>query len=286
VVGLPAVDLGRRVIDRFGAVDGGLLAAGIAFNATFALIPLALFASGLAGLFLTDPAARDDIITAVAEVFPPLAGIVDQILTGMAQTSPTASIIGLILAGWGTSRLFASLESAVAQLDGAAPRRGIVHTTVRRVLFVLIVAGILVLALVTGPILSVGQEMVGEGSVASTILNVLLAVLPPALTAVALAVIYRVLPLVRPSWPTIAVPAVVGGLVLVVLTSGFVFLAPRLFAGNAIYGTLGAILVGLIWLNLVFTVILIGAAWVVERRGTPPIPVVRSIPPAPPVPPA
>ncbi len=286
MVGLPAVDLGRRVIDRFGAVDGGLLAAGIAFNATFALIPLALFASGLAGLFLTDPAARDDIITAVAEVFPPLAGIVDQILTGMAQTSPTASIIGLILAGWGTSRLFASLESAVAQLDGAAPRRGIVHTTVRRVLFVLIVAGILVLALVTGPILSVGREMVGEGSVASTILNVLLAVLPPALTAVALAVIYRVLPLVRPSWPTIAVPAVVGGLVLVVLTSGFVFLAPRLFAGNAIYGTLGAILVGLIWLNLVFTVILIGAAWVVERRGTPPIPVVRSIPPAPPVPPA
>jgi membrane protein len=283
---LPVVDLGRRVIDRFGAVDGGLLAAGIAFNATFALIPLALFASGLAGLVLTDPAARDDIINAVAEVFPPLAGIVDQIVTGMAQASPTASIVGLILAGWGTSRLFASLESAVAQLDGAAPRRGIVHATARRILFVLVVAGVLVLALVTGPILSVGQEMADEGSMARTVLDLLLTFLPPALAALALALMYRILPLVRPSWRVISVPAIVGGLVLVVLTRGFVFLAPRLFAGNAIYGTLGAILVGLIWLNLVFTVILIGAAWVVERRGTPPIRIVRSIAPGPPAPPA
>jgi len=273
------------VIDRFGAVDGSLLAAGIAFNATFALIPLALFASGLAGLFLKDPAARDDIINAVAEVFPPLAGIVDQIVTGMAQASPTASIVGLILAGWGTSRLFASLESAVAQLDGAAPRRGIVHATARRILFVLVVAGVLVLALVTGPILSVGQEMVDEGSMARTVVDLLLTFLPPALAALALALMYRFLPLVRPSWRVISVPAIVGGLVLVVLTAGFVFLAPRLFAGNAIYGTLGAILVGLIWLNLVFTVILIGAAWVVERRGTPPISTVRSIPPQPPIPP-
>jgi membrane protein len=283
---LPIVDLGRRVIDRFGAVDGGLLAAGIAFNATFALIPLALFASGLAGLILTDPAARDDIINAVAEVFPPLAGIVDQIVTGMAQASPTASIVGLVLAGWGTSRLFASLESAVAQLDGAAPRRGIVHATARRILFVVVVAGVLVLALVTGPILSVGQEMVDEESMARTVLDLLLTFLPPALAALALALMYRILPLVRPSWRVISVPAIAGGLVLVVLTRGFVFLAPRLFAGNAIYGTLGAILVGLIWLNLVFTVILIGAAWVVERRGTPPIRIVRSIAPGPPPPPA
>ena len=42
--------------------------------------------------------------------------------------------------------------------------------------------------------------------------------------------------------------------------------APRLLAGNVVYGTIGTILVGLTWLDFVFIVILFGAAWVVERR--------------------
>ena len=45
----------------------------------------------------------------------------------------------------------------------------------------------------------------------------------------------------------------------------FVFVAPRVFGTNLVYGTLGAILVGLAWLDLVFTVVLLGAAWVRER---------------------
>jgi uncharacterized BrkB/YihY/UPF0761 family membrane protein len=73
------------------------------------------------------------------------------------------------------------------------------------------------------------------------------------------------MPIVRPTVEAVALPAVIGGLALEVLTRGFVFFAPRVFAGNLVYGTLGTILVGLIWLDLVFTVILIGAAWVIER---------------------
>jgi uncharacterized BrkB/YihY/UPF0761 family membrane protein len=45
----------------------------------------------------------------------------------------------------------------------------------------------------------------------------------------------------------------------------FVFVAPRVFGANLVYGTLGAILIGLAWLDLVFTVVLLGAAWVRER---------------------
>jgi membrane protein len=255
-----------RVLDRFNKTDGGLLAAGIAFNAVFALIPLALFATGVAGFLVSDPQARDDIVEAVAEVFPPLAGIVDEILKGLAASSTTATLVGLVIAGWGTSRLFASLESAIAQLDLGVPRRNIVHLYGRRILSVLVVGGIVLLALLAAPILSVAQDIAGQDTVASSALDLLLFVLPPVFGAVALGVMYRVMPLVRPSWRAIVPPAILGGLVLVVLTRAFVFLAPRLFAGNVVYGTLGAILVGLTWLDLVFMVVLIGAAWVVDRR--------------------
>ncbi|HEY7133353.1 MAG TPA: YihY/virulence factor BrkB family protein [Candidatus Limnocylindrales bacterium] len=255
-----------RVLDRFNKTDGGLLAAGIAFNAVFALIPLALFATGVAGFLVSDPQSRDDIVEAVAEVFPPLAGIVNDILKGLAASSTTATLLGLVIAGWGTSRLFASLESAIAQLDLGVPRRNIVHLYGRRILSVLVVGGIVLLALLAAPILSLVQDTAAQDSVASSVLDLLLFVLPPVLGAVALAVIYRIMPLIRPSWRAVVPPAILGGLVLVILTRAFVFLAPRLFAGNVVYGTLGAILVGLTWLDLVFMVILIGAAWVVERR--------------------
>jgi uncharacterized BrkB/YihY/UPF0761 family membrane protein len=73
------------------------------------------------------------------------------------------------------------------------------------------------------------------------------------------------IPARRPTWRAIRLPALVGAVALVVVTRVFVFVTPRVFGTNLVYGTLGAILVGLAWLDLVFTVVLIGSAWVDER---------------------
>src|SRR6185295_8589222 len=62
VVGFPRVAVARRVLDRFAAVDGGLLAAGIAYNAVLALIPIGLFATGFAGFLLKDAASRAELV--------------------------------------------------------------------------------------------------------------------------------------------------------------------------------------------------------------------------------
>jgi membrane protein len=258
--------MGRRVLDRFAAVDGGLLAAGIAYNAVFALIPLALLASGIAGLLLTDPQARLDVVAAISTAFPPLAGMIDQILAGLSQTSPSATILGLVLAGWGTSRLFATLESAIIQLETTSRRRSFVRQTARRIGSVLVVAGILLLALLAVPILHVVRDRGDESVVVGTALGIAIGLLPPLLAALALAIMFRVMPIVQPTTGQVLVPAVLGGIALYILTEGFVFLAPRIFAGNVVYGTLGALLVGLIWLDLVFMIVLIAASWTIERR--------------------
>ena len=52
---------------------------------------------------------------------------------------------------------------------------------------------------------------------------------------------------------------------LLAITRAFTLAAPRLFGANALYGTLGTIFLGLAWLDLVFVVILLGAAWVADR---------------------
>ena len=266
IIGSPRVATTRRVLDRFGAADGGLLAAGIAYNAVLALIPFALLASGLAGILLSDPRSRADVISAIVAFLPPLTGVVDEIVGGLSIASPSLSVIGLILAAWGTSRLYASLESAIVQLGASGRRRGIVGRTARRLGSIAVIAGILLAALIAAPALAIGVEIAGAAGVHRPLLDVLLALVPPVLGGMALAAVYCLVPVDRPSWRAISVPAILGTVALVVVTRAFVFLTPRVFGANVVYGTLGAILIGLTWLDLVFTVILVGAAWVDERR--------------------
>jgi len=267
VVGIPRVALARRVLERFAAVDGGLLAAGVAYNSVLAMIPIGIVATGFAGLVLNDARSRADMVRSIAAFLPPLAGVVDEIVAGLSRASPSLSIVGLFLAAWGTSRLFASLESAIATMDIGGSRRSLVRRTARRIGSIAILVGIVLTALVATPILAIAAEMNGTGP-AHALLEALLAVLPPTLAAVALAAVYRLIPLPRPRWRAIGPPAVVGAVTLVILTRVFVFVAPRIFGANLVYGTLGAILVGLTWLDLVFTVVLLGAAWVQERGAT------------------
>ena len=267
VVGSPRVAIGRRVLDRFNAADGGLLAAGVAYNVVLALIPMGIVATGFAGLVLNDPESRAEMIRTVSRFLPPLAGVVDEIVGGLSRASPSLSIIGLVLAAWGTSRLFAALESAIAQINAGGPRRSLVQRTARRLGSIAVLTGIVLVTVLATPVLALAVEMSGTGP-ARPILELFLAVLPPVLGGIALALAYRLIPLPRPTWRAIGLPAFVGAIALVVLTRVFVFLAPRLFGANLVYGTLGAILVGLTWLDLVFTVVLLGAAWVRERATT------------------
>jgi membrane protein len=266
VLGRPRIIVARRVLDRFGAADGGLLAAGVAYNAAFALIPIGLLATGFAGLLLNDPASRAEMIRTIAATLPPLSGVLDEIVAGLSRASPSVSIVGLVLAGWGTSRLYAALESAIAQMDVAAPRRSLVRRTARRLGSIAVVALIVIAALVATPVLAIAVEISGS-SPGRPLLDLLLAILPPSLTAVALATVFRVVPPLPPRWRAIRLPAVACSIALLILTRAFVFVAPRLFGTNLVYGTLGAILVGLTWLDLLFTVVLLGAAWVRERAA-------------------
>jgi membrane protein len=267
VVGIPRVALARRVLDRFNAADGALLAAGVAYNSVLALIPIGIVATGFAGLVLNDAQSRSDLIRSITAFLPPLAGVVDEIVGGLSKASPSLSVVGLLLAAWGTSRLYASLESAIAQMDVGGPRRSLARRTARRLGSIAVLVGIVLATVVATPTLAIAVEMTGTGP-AHAVLDVLLAVLPPILGGMALGAVYRLIPLPRPTWRMIGLPAVVGAVTLVVLTRVFVFIAPRVFGANLVYGTLGAILIGLTWLDLVFTIVLVGAAWVRERTIT------------------
>jgi membrane protein len=256
----------RAVLDRYGHNGGGLLAAGIAFNTLFALIPLAIFASGVIGLIVRDPAAQEQIAKFLADLAPPLAAFLDQTVGNLAAASASLTIIGLVGAAWGATRLYASIELGVQAMFSGVKARDIVAKTLRRAAFILVIAALIAAAIVASTVSSVVNDATSRASgILMVVESVVLFVVPYALAVLAIGAIYRFVPPIRPPLFAVSPPAIAAGIVIVALTQVFALIAPRLIGANALYGTLGTVFVALGWLNLISSVLLVGAAWVRVR---------------------
>jgi membrane protein len=259
----------RAVFDRFGRVGGGLLAAGIAFNVLFAVIPLAIFASGLIGFLVSDPAAQETVADFLTGLAPPLASFLDEAIGDLAGASASLTIIGLVGAAWGATRLYSSVELGVQAMFIGVKSRGIVAKTIRRTVFILVVAAVVVAAIVVSALASSflrGSEP--PSGVVSFVGSIALLALPYVLAVLAILVVYLVVPPVRPPRFAVWPPAFAAGVSIVAITQVFALIAPRLIGTNVFYGTLGTVFVTLAWLNLLSSILLIGAAWVRVRMLT------------------
>jgi membrane protein len=255
----------RAVLDRFGKVGGGLLAAGIAFNALFAIIPLAIFASGVVGILVKDPATQEAITDFLTGLAAPLASFLDTALGDLANASTSLTIIGLIGAAWGATRLYSSVELGIEAIFIGIKPRSLVSKTFRRALFILVIAGLIGAAVIAATVGSIFLERSTATGLLAVIQSAILFVLPYALSVLAILVVYMVVPPVRPPRSALWPPAIGAGLLMVAITQIFALIAPRLVGANPFYGTLGTVFVSLAWLNLVSMVLLIGAAWVRVR---------------------
>jgi membrane protein len=258
-----------RVLKRYDEGGGGLLAGGLAYAALFAIVPAVLLAVGLAGLVIGDPARRTAATDLIVAIFPPLRGLVEAAADQVALEAGPISIVGAATLMWGASRLAVAFDDAVARVFGGTRRRGLVRRNVGAVgTVLLLVGGLLGLTMLAGlaAFVDAGQAA-GVVPVLGLLVDVTLELLPAVTVAAAMTLVYRVLPLPRPTWRAALPPGIVIGLVLAVLARLFVFLAPRLIGAAALLGGVATVFAALAWLALSFQAILIGAAWVGDRSS-------------------
>ena len=271
VLSQPVVAAIRRINDRYGAAGGGLLSNGLAYAALFAIVPGMLLAAAIAGLLISDPAQRADAVAVVGSVMPPLRDIVDAVLAQASSQSGVLGLIGLATLAWGASRFVLAFSDAVGRVMGRTAHRGFFARNAAAIVAVLLLA----LAIVGSPALAGIATFVDTaeaGGVLSFVggaVHVALGAVPPLVTVGALALVYRAVPVPAPPWRAVWLPAVVAGVVVVILAQVFVFLAPRLIGAAALLGTIAAVFAALAWLGLSFQALLLGAAWVRDREPEP-----------------
>ena len=197
----------RLVLDRFDVTGGGLLAAGIAFNALFAIIPLAIFASGVIGILVKDPTSQEAITHFLTGLAPPLASFLDTAIGDLANASTSLTIIGLLGAAWGTTRLYASVELGIQAMFTGVKARSLVAKTLRRAVFIVVIAGLIAASIVAATVGSVVLDRATNTGVAAVVQSAVLFVLPYALAVLAIVVVYHG----RSAGPAAAVRPVAAG---------------------------------------------------------------------------
>ena len=239
--------------------------AQIAFFFTFALFPLLFFLVSLFGLIIgTTDALRDELFAYLHTLMPPVVFslVSTTVLEIVRSSSSTKLVLGLAAALWAASAGVDGIRNALNAVYGLKECRTWWHTKLQSVLvilvMVLLVGSVLLVVFYGGKVTAFLFVSSGEGlsywlswSIQwLTILTILL---------IACELIYNLLPAFRPrKWVWLTAGSVVAILSWIVLTGAFRLYLQYFNSYDRTYGSLGAVVVTMLWLYFTAMSIMIG----------------------------
>lgn len=258
-------EIARRVWDRTGTANIGLLAAGVAFYGFLSIVPL-LGALIMTYGLIADPSTIADHMRTIIEVVPKDAAklILDQLVslvTTAAGKKGLGLAVALVIALYGATRASGAVMTALNVVYEQPEKRSLVKTTL--ISFVLIIGAVLVgiVGLLAASVLAlVGRFIDGLGPLAALGINVVTWGVAGGLACFGIAATYRYGPSRHDArWRWLTAGSALATLLWLIATLGFGAYAATLGNYNATYGSLGAVVVLLMWLWVSAYAILLGA---------------------------
>jgi membrane protein len=257
-------DILLRVKDDLSRTNVSLIAAGLAFYA-FLAIPSALTALvALYGLAF-DPSAVGKQIDAMSAIMPADAiRIVSTILTSITTSSGSklsvALGISVLLALWSARSGTASLMTALNMAYEEEEKRGFIRFNVHAFVLTLFATIFALLALALVAVLPVVIDLLPLGSYGKLVASVVRWPVLVLLLVASLSAIYRFAPSREQArWRWVSWGAAVATLLWLVGSILFSLYVSTIAAYDKTYGSLGAVVVLLMWLYVTCYVILLGA---------------------------
>jgi membrane protein len=278
--GLTVGALARRVWAEFSADEVSDRAAALAYYFLFALFPALLFLTALLGL-LPIADLMDRLMQYVAQAMPgDAASIVErtlqEIVAGASGGLLSIGVLGALWAGSnGMSSIMSALNAAYDVKEARPWWKAKALAITLTVGFSIFIISALVL-IVFGP--KIGQTVAGWvrlGAVFTLVWNVVSIPIVMVLVLIGIGLVYYLAPNVEQHWRWVT-PGSVVALALWLAASFGLRLYVTSFANyNATYGSIGGVILLMLWLYLSGLAILLGAevnaeiAKAAARRGTP-----------------
>lgn len=255
----------KSVWTRVGEGHFGLIAAGVAFYAMFAVFPGLGAAVALWGL-IADPAAITGYLNVAERFLPPDArqlvhdqviGLINAPKAALGWTTALSLGIALYSSRAGVSALIQGLE-VVHRVKPRSWLKGVG----REFLLTIALIGALFVALLTVVVVPILLSFVKLGTFGAWLLQVMPWVAMFLLVLTCLSILYRFGPNVErrrgPKWITVGV--LVAALTWSFVSIGFSMYLANFNNYNAIYGSIGAVIILMVWLYLSVWSVLLGGA--------------------------
>ncbi len=253
------------VAGRMGDGHFGLVAAGVAFFAMFAVFPGIAAAVAVWGLF-ADPAVIEGYLTVAERFLPPEARdlIHDQVMglilaprTALQWTTVVSFMIALYSARAGVSALVTGLDV----VHRSRPRGWLWGWAVDFMLTAALI-GALFVALVTIVVVPILLSYVEFGTFEAWLTKILPWAAMFLLVLTCLSILYRFGPNVPGGFrsPWISLGVMVAALAWSAVSIGFSVYLANFNNYNAIYGSIGAVIILMMWLYLSVWAVLLGGA--------------------------
>jgi membrane protein len=243
-------------------------AAALTYYAVLALFPALLVLVALLGLVGQYPQTTNSLLDIVGKLGPSSA--VDTFrkpIEGVVQSKGGAGALlgfGLLGALWSASGYigaFFRASNIVWDIEEGRPVWKLLPLRVVVTLVgVLAVAVVLIGLVLTGPLAQAVGDVIGLGSTAVTVWNIAKWPVLLAIVITIISVLYYIAPNVKhPKFSWVTPGGIVAVLVWIVASVGFAFYAANFASYNKTYGSLGAMIVFLVWLWITNLAILFGA---------------------------
>jgi len=256
-------DILLRTKAAIGKDNLSIIAGGTAFFILLGLVPGLAALISIYGL-IANPSDIEKQFDSFSGAMPAeVRTVLETQMTRIASAPHTAgfaAIVGLLLALWGGAAAMKTVMNALNIVYHEEEKRGYVKLTLMALglTFGLIVIGALSVGAIV--VLPLVLAHVGLGDAAKTAVSVLRWPFLLGIALVALAVVYRYAPSrEKPKWKWVSPGAVMATLLWVAGSALFAFYAQRFGSYNKTYGSLGAIVVLMLWLYISAFALLLGA---------------------------
>jgi membrane protein len=265
VGGLSAVRRLLAVFEEYDHAGGGLSANGLAYSGLFALVPGLLLVLAVIGIAIDDQAVQDQLVSAISDLVPPLAPIIETAFAQVSAGAVPTSIVALIGLLWGSSRFYAALDYAFSRIFRTAPRRNEFERGARGVLVSVVFVALPVVLVIAGALATWLVDIAPDRLELQGVLLGVLQLGSPLMTwllfIAGVVMVYRFVPNLEVPARALLLPAALVGTALAVFTQLFAFIAPRMLSWAALFGALISVFAVLIWLSISLNVLIFGACW-------------------------
>ena len=265
-----------RVVTAFLRNRGILLAGGVGYNALLSLVPFLTLTVATLSLFFDEQRVLGILRPQLRIVLPQHADAILQNVEAFFRNQVTLSVVSVVVLLFFSSLAFRMLEEAVAQIFHASgatvPRRRFwISALLPYSFIVLLVIGLFLLTLLTSGLDALGGHSVRlfgvERSLEPTA-RFLLRLVGFVGLVFAFSGIYRVVPVVRVSLRRALIAGVCAAALWRLVGIFMVYYFTKISMVNLIYGSLATVVVVLLFLEVAFVILLLGAQVIAELEAS------------------